>query len=70
MHGFQTRIFVTHGMTYLPYVDEIVVMSDGEITEVGSYDKLIQQNGAFAEFLRNYILDMETQSDNEDGMYS
>ena len=29
-------------------------MVDGKITEVGSYAELVDQDGAFAEFLRNY----------------
>ncbi len=29
-------------------------MADGTITEVGSYSELVDNNAAFAEFLRNY----------------
>ncbi|XP_066560841.1 ATP-binding cassette sub-family C member 3 isoform X2 [Amia ocellicauda] len=50
----KTRILVTHGITYLPQVDNIVVMVEGKVSEMGSYQDLLQQNGAFAEFLRNY----------------
>lgn len=33
----KTRLLVTHAVVYLPKVDEIYVMVDGEITESGSY---------------------------------
>lgn len=33
----KTRLLVTHGVVYLPKVDEIYVMVNGEITESGSY---------------------------------
>ena len=46
-------------------VDEILVMSDGCITEKGSYDQLMSHNGAFAQFLKAY-LQTEESSDEED----
>lgn len=50
----QTRLLVTHGLSYLPQADLILVMVDGEITEMGSYQQLMDTEGAFAEFLRTY----------------
>ncbi|XP_056148222.1 canalicular multispecific organic anion transporter 1 [Lampris incognitus] len=50
----KTRILVTHGVSFLPYVDEIVVLSDGVVSEVGSYHNLRTSNGAFSEFLETY----------------
>lgn len=50
----QTRVLVTHGLSYLPQVDLILVMVDGEVTETGSYQELLDKNGSFAEFLRTY----------------
>ena len=47
---------MTHGISYLPQFDFIVVMVDGRISEVGTYTELLNQNGAFAEFLQTYIL--------------
>lgn len=55
MCGFvQTRVLVTHGLSYLPQADLILVMVEGEITEMGSYQHLMATEGAFAEFLRTY----------------
>ncbi|XP_051968145.1 ATP-binding cassette sub-family C member 3-like isoform X2 [Xyrauchen texanus] len=53
----KTRILVTHGITFLPQVDNILVLVDGRVSEMGSYQDLLKQNGAFAEFLRNYSLE-------------
>lgn len=50
----QTRLLVTHGLSYLPQADLILVMVEGEITEMGSYQQLMDAEGAFAEFLRTY----------------
>ena len=50
----QTRILVTHGIHFLPQCDMIVVMKEGKISEVGSYNELIDADGAFAEFIRVY----------------
>ena len=50
----QVRILVTHGIGFLPQCDVIVVMADGQITEVGSYTELIDNDGDFAQFLQTY----------------
>ncbi|CAG7728120.1 unnamed protein product [Allacma fusca] len=57
-HGLlrdKTRVIVTHGLTYLPQMDCIVVMNDGEISEVGTFQQLLDKKGAFAEFLIQYL---------------
>uniref|UniRef100_A0A8C0ISY5 ABC-type glutathione-S-conjugate transporter n=1 Tax=Chelonoidis abingdonii TaxID=106734 RepID=A0A8C0ISY5_CHEAB len=50
----RTRVLVTHAINILPQVDNIVLMVDGEISETGSYQELLQRNGAFADFLHSY----------------
>ena len=37
----KTRVLVTHGISYLPQVDQIVVMIDGKISEMGTYEQLL-----------------------------
>ncbi|XP_012434034.5 ATP-binding cassette sub-family C member 3 isoform X1 [Taeniopygia guttata] len=59
----KTRILVTHGISFLPQVDHIIVLVDGKISEMGSYQELLKQNKAFAEFLRNYALDEDIEED-------
>ncbi|CAM9538697.1 unnamed protein product [Bubo scandiacus] len=51
----KTRVLVTHTINILPQVDNIVFLVDGMISEVGSYQELLQRNGAFAEFLRSHF---------------
>ncbi|KAJ8418122.1 hypothetical protein AAFF_G00138310 [Aldrovandia affinis] len=61
----KTRILVTHGVSFLPYVDEIVVLVDGKVSEVGSYDSLKASGGAFSEFLHTYATE-ESKSKEKD----
>lgn len=59
----KTRVLVTHGISFLPQVDHIVVIVDGRVSETGSYQELMKQNGAFAEFLRNYAFDDDVEEE-------
>ncbi|XP_075174074.1 LOW QUALITY PROTEIN: multidrug resistance-associated protein 1-like [Anomaloglossus baeobatrachus] len=52
----KTRVLVTHGVSFLPQVDMIIVMSNGRISEVGTYAELLDKNGDFADFLQTYAL--------------
>ncbi len=52
-----TRVLVTHGITFLPHTDHIIVLTDGKVTEQGSYEDLLQKNGDFAKFLIEYMND-------------
>ncbi|KAF1397721.1 Multidrug resistance-associated protein 1, partial [Spheniscus humboldti] len=51
----KTRVLVTHTINILPQVDNIVLLMDGTISEIGSYQELLQRNGAFAEFLHSHV---------------
>ncbi|XP_078610231.1 multidrug resistance-associated protein 1-like isoform X2 [Branchiostoma floridae x Branchiostoma japonicum] len=50
----KTRLMVTHGISFLPQCDQIMVLVDGRIWLLGTYTELMEQNEAFAEFIRNY----------------
>lgn len=63
----KTRILVTHGVSFLPYVDEIVVLVDGVISEIGSYNSLRASRGAFSEFLDTYAKEQSNQTHSESG---
>ena len=41
----KTRVLVTHGISFLPQVDNIIVVKDGKISEQGTYQKLIDNQG-------------------------
>uniref|UniRef100_A0A8D2LB62 ATP binding cassette subfamily C member 3 n=1 Tax=Varanus komodoensis TaxID=61221 RepID=A0A8D2LB62_VARKO len=59
----KTRILVTHSIQFLPQVDHILVLVDGKISEMGSYQELLKQNQSFAEFLHNYAPDEDIEED-------
>ncbi|XP_019521622.1 PREDICTED: multidrug resistance-associated protein 1 [Hipposideros armiger] len=64
----KTRLLITHGISYLPQVDVIIVMSGGKISEMGSYQELLARDGAFAEFLRTYAGTEQEQAEQDDGL--
>jgi ABC-type proline/glycine betaine transport system ATPase subunit len=53
-------------------MDRIIVMRDGRILEIGSYSELMNDGGAFAEFIETYLQecndddDEDPESENED----
>lgn len=51
----QTRILVTHGIHFLPQVDEIVVLGKGTILEKGSYSDLMDKKGVFAKNWKTFM---------------
>lgn len=61
----QTRVLVTHGVHWLPMCDVIVVMTDGRISEMGSYDELLSHGGDFAQFLKTFFT-QNPDSDDDD----
>ncbi|KAK8386783.1 hypothetical protein O3P69_017907 [Scylla paramamosain] len=63
----KTRILVTHGITYLPKADKIVVLKNGEISEQGTYSQLVENKGEFNEFLLQYLA-QEEEEDLEDDL--
>lgn len=46
---------MTHGLTFLPQVDVIIVLKEGEIVEVGSFEELMGHAGSFAEYVKTYL---------------
>ena len=53
----QTRVLVTHSINFLPQMDFITVLADGQVSEAGPYPALLQHSGSFANFLCNYAPD-------------
>lgn len=64
----QTRILITHGIRFLPHVDEIIVLVDGVVSEVGSYNNLRASKGAFSGFLDTYAKE-ENKSNAQEGKF-
>ena len=53
-----TRIVIAHRLSTIRHCDRILVLDGGKITEEGSYDELIAQNGYFAELVERQRLDI------------
>uniref|UniRef100_A0A667IL47 ATP binding cassette subfamily C member 3 n=1 Tax=Lynx canadensis TaxID=61383 RepID=A0A667IL47_LYNCA len=53
----KTRVLVTHSINFLPQMDFIIVLADGQVSEAGPYPALLQHSGSFANFLCNYAPD-------------
>ncbi|KAJ3119285.1 Multidrug resistance-associated protein 1 [Physocladia obscura] len=50
----KTVILVTHQLNLLPNVDMIIYMENGQISEIGSYSNLMQQNRGLAKLVSEY----------------
>ncbi|KFQ93102.1 Multidrug resistance-associated protein 1, partial [Nipponia nippon] len=48
----KTRILVTHNLTLLPHTDLIIVMEEGRISQMGTYQELISKKANFAELIQ------------------
>lgn len=67
-HGLlknKTRIWVTHNVSYLSQTDLVIVIKDGEISEAGTYQQLLDEKGEFSEFLLNHLNEAELNSAEE-----
>ncbi|MCL2159326.1 MAG: ABC transporter ATP-binding protein/permease [Oscillospiraceae bacterium] len=45
----KATIFISHQLSSTKFCDKIIVLSNGEITECGSHDELMKQNGFYAD---------------------
>jgi ABC-type multidrug transport system fused ATPase/permease subunit len=50
----KTRVLVTNSLFVLPNVDLIVVLKDGKVSDIGTYDNLMAQKGEFADLINQY----------------
>ena len=62
---FQTRVLVTNGIGYLSKMDFIVVLKDGQISEMGSFQELLNHNGDFADFINTYLNEGDENEDDD-----
>ena len=56
---------MTHSAKYLPKCDSIIVMKGGAISERGTYTELLRDQGEFADFLMQYLVEEEDHGDQE-----
>ncbi|KAJ3296180.1 hypothetical protein HK104_001918 [Borealophlyctis nickersoniae] len=65
----KTRILVTHQLHFLPKVDIVVVMKDGEVAEFGTYAELMASQGEFSVLMRSHGgVDESSASETESAM--
>ncbi|KAJ3255913.1 hypothetical protein HK103_005829 [Boothiomyces macroporosus] len=50
----KTRILVTHQLHFLPQVDYILVMNEGQVAEQGTFEELMNSKGAFSALMSEY----------------
>ena len=50
---------IAHRLSTIRQCDRIIVLDQGRIVEDGSYDKLMKQNGFFAELVSRQQLDAQ-----------
>ncbi|KAK7481440.1 hypothetical protein BaRGS_00027291 [Batillaria attramentaria] len=62
----KTRLLVTHGIQWLPLVDVVVMVKNGHIVETGSYNQLLTHNGPFAQYLKNCLIQVDSEEEEED----
>ena len=63
----KTRILVTHRASVLTDVDQIIVMKEGRVSEMGTFEELIANNGDFSEFVAEYVVQQQNVEEvNED----
>lgn len=58
----KTRVLVTHGIHHLREVDQIVVLKDGAIEEIGEYSDLMSAKGVFYRLIKEYTVLEREQS--------
>ena len=51
-----TRIVIAHRLSTIRQCDRILLLKDGKIVEDGSYEKLMEQNGLFADLVRRQLV--------------
>ena len=52
-----TRIVVAHRLSTIRQCDRIIVMDDGAIAEMGSFDELVAKGGLFADLVKRQVAD-------------
>ena len=57
----RTKILVTHTLHFLPHVDYIYTIADGQVMERGAYAELMASDGIFAKFVKEFGLKQEEE---------
>ncbi|NWV58711.1 MRP1 protein, partial [Malurus elegans] len=60
----KTRLLVTHNLTLLPPTDLILVMEEGRISQMGTYQELISRRSNFTELVQVFIAEHTSEETN------
>uniref|UniRef100_V9K892 ATP-binding cassette sub-family C member 5 n=1 Tax=Callorhinchus milii TaxID=7868 RepID=V9K892_CALMI len=58
----KTVIFVTHQLQCLEHCDQVILLDNGKITEKGTHETLMKQDGYYANLIRNYQMEHTEKS--------
>lgn len=61
----KTRVLVTHNLAYVAQTDMIIVLNNGTVTEMGSYEDLMNQQGPFADLIATYVANGKENDDKD-----
>ena len=57
----RTSIIISHRISTVKNADSIIVLDDGEITEIGTHDELVLKGGIYADLYDRQLLEEELQ---------
>lgn len=57
---------MTNSIWFLPQVDEIIMLENGRIVEMGSYDELVNRGGIFSVYLAKHRQEDKEDEENEE----
>ncbi|KAH9423986.1 Canalicular multispecific organic anion transporter 1 [Dermatophagoides pteronyssinus] len=60
-----TRILVTNALYVLPLVDQVVMVKNGRIEDIGPYQSLLKSNPSFQELIQNYAAQANDDEDKD-----
>ncbi|XP_067941485.1 ATP-binding cassette sub-family C member 2-like isoform X2 [Watersipora subatra] len=55
----KTRLMVTHGMHWLPHMDEIYVIDNGRLSQLGAYNLSAANTAHYPKYIESYLRDDE-----------
>ena len=58
----RTTVFISHRVSTVRNADQIAVLHDGHIVELGTNDQLIEMNGYYADLYNKQLLEEELET--------